>query len=66
MHAFVGRHSVFLLLFLSSAAFVAAAGPSLEATGSGWYGLAKSPVRLVANSFASNSVDPTTGGKKSR
>jgi hypothetical protein len=55
MRTLLGRRRVFLLLFLSSAAVVAAAGPSLEATGSGFYGLSE-----VSGPFGRTNLSPLT------
>ena len=65
MHAFLGRHCLFLLLFLGSAATVVAAGPSLEATGSGFYGLSEvSGPFSRTNLSPFTTTDPPTGGLK--
>src|SRR5437762_12613377 len=65
MREFLGRHSVFLLLFLGSAADAAAAGPSLEATGSGFYGLSEVSGPFGRTNLSPlTTVDSTTGGLK--
>jgi hypothetical protein len=64
-NATLGRNSVFLLLSLSSAAIVAAAGPSLEATGSGFYGLSEVSGPFGRTNLSPiTTVDPPTGGLK--
>jgi hypothetical protein len=65
MHAFLSRYSVSFLLLLSSAAVASAAGPSLEATGSGFYGLSEvSGPFGRTNLTPLTTVDSATGGLK--